>query len=75
MRYLTAIALAMGLFATGCATTQRADAVPSWLEMKDGFAQACIADGGCVPMSQRELAELVNVVAARALQMCPRTGI
>lgn len=77
MKYATFLLLLL----TGCAATQNPTAAPvasypSWLEMKEGYAESCIADGGCVPMSKREIAELLNVVHMKTLEMCrnQRTG-
>lgn len=74
MRPITAIALALSIFATGCASVQPQPVTPAWLEMKEGYAQACIDGGGCVPMTRQELQQLVNVVHQRTLQMCARNG-
>ncbi|MBL0421482.1 hypothetical protein JI739_14080 [Ramlibacter sp. AW1] len=46
---------------------------PTWLEMKPGYAEACIKAGGCVPMTQAELHNLAVQVMQRTLQFCPRS--
>jgi hypothetical protein len=45
---------------------------PAWLEMKPGYAEACMKGGGCVPMTQAELQELADEVMKRTLQACRR---
>lgn len=42
---------------------------PSWLVMEPGYAEACIAEGGCLPMTNKELEQLVQVVRQRTLQI------
>lgn len=48
------------------------DSYPVWLEMKPGYAEACISAGGCVPMTQAELNEMAAAVMLRTLQACRR---
>lgn len=69
MRILITLALATLLAA--CASVP-AETYPSWLHMEEGYAQGCVDDGGCIPMSRRELQDLVNVSAQRGLQACLR---
>ena len=45
---------------------------PAWLEMKPGYAEACISGGGCVPMTQSELNQLAVSIMQRTLQTCRR---
>jgi hypothetical protein len=45
---------------------------PAWLEMKPGYAEACINGGGCIPMTQAELQDLAAQVMQRAMQSCRR---
>lgn len=45
---------------------------PSWLEMKPGYAEACIQGGGCIPMTQGELNQLAADIMQRTLQACRR---
>lgn len=47
-------------------------AYPAWLEMKPGYAEACVKGGGCVPMTQGELQQLTMEVMNRTLQSCRR---
>jgi len=56
-------------------TQASAQQYPAWLEMKPGYAEACMTGGGCVPMTQAELQELVNEVVQRTLQACRRATI
>ena len=46
---------------------------PAWLEMKPGYAEACIKAGGCVPMTQAELQNLALQVMQRTIQFCPKS--
>jgi hypothetical protein len=48
---------------------------PAWLEMKPGYAEACMQGGGCIPMTQGELQELANVVRMRTMDLCRRNTI
>jgi hypothetical protein len=60
-------------FFTAFPTSQAsAPQYPAWLEMKPGYAEACISAGGCVPMTQAELQDLAAQVAQRAMQACRR---
>lgn len=45
---------------------------PAWLEMKPGYAEACINGGGCVPMTQAELQDLAAQVMQRTMHACRR---
>lgn len=64
------------LLLSACATAptpaQTAQPYPAWLEMKPGYAEACMKDGGCVPMTRTELQELADEVVQRTLQACRR---
>ena len=53
-------------------TEEAAPQYPAWLEMKPGYAEACIKGGGCIPMTQGELNQLVAQVMQRTLQACRR---
>lgn len=66
------LALLALLSFSGCAIAPVAPQVayPSWLEMKEGYAEGCIADGGCVPVSQRELEALVQLVHRKTMEEC-----
>jgi hypothetical protein len=70
------IAIFVVLMTAGCATTQAPQAqYPAWLDMKPGYAETCAkAPGGCVPMTQAELQEMVDEVVQRVLQMCRRSS-
>jgi hypothetical protein len=62
----------------GCASTappvqSNAERYPDWLEMKTGYAEACIRGGGCVPMTQGELQQMARDIMLRTLQACRRT--
>lgn len=63
---------------TAAATKPAADAgeaaqrYPAWLEMKPGYAEACVSGGGCIPMTQAELNQLAADVMQRTLQACRR---
>ncbi|WP_041674994.1 hypothetical protein [Ramlibacter tataouinensis] len=51
-----------------------AQAYPAWLEMKPGYAEACISAGGCVPMTQGELQQMAAEIMQRTMQVCRRTS-
>ena len=75
MKPLLAILVVLLLSAFAGYTTTQAGApeYPSWLEMKPGYAEACIKGGGCVPMTQAELQNLAAQVMHRTMQVCQRT--
>lgn len=56
------------------AASGAAQQYPAWLEMKPGYAETCIAGGGCVPMTQGELNQLAADIMQRTLQACRRSS-
>jgi hypothetical protein len=73
------LAILTALLLSACATfpapeqtRDPAQQYPAWLEMKPGYAEACMNGGGCVPMTQAELQELADEVVKRTLQACRR---
>jgi len=54
------------------AKTEVVQQYPAWLEMKPGYAEACMSGGGCVPMTQGELNQLASEIVQRTLQACRR---
>jgi len=55
------------------ATPVSAPQYPDWLEMKPGYAEACISGGGCIPMTQAELNAMAAALVQRTLQACRRS--
>jgi len=51
---------------------EAAQQYPAWLEMKPGYAEACMTGGGCIPMTQGELNQLASDIMQRTLQVCRR---
>ncbi|MEJ7929483.1 hypothetical protein WG922_05795 [Ramlibacter sp. AN1015] len=74
MRPLLAVLVVLLLSAFGgySSTEANTSEYPDWLQMKPGYAEACISGGGCVPMTQAELRDLVAQVTHRTLQACRR---
>ena len=82
MRHLPALAATLLLCACATAPTvetrptaeikDAAQQYPAWLEMKPGYAEACISGGGCIPMTQGELNQLAANIIQRTLQACRR---
>ncbi len=75
MKPLLALVVVLLLSAfTGHQTTQASTPqYPSWLEMKPGYAEACISGGGCIPMTQAELQDFAAQVMQRTMQACRRS--
>jgi len=70
---LTIIAVILLSAFTGYPSSQASTPqYPAWLEMKPGYAEACINGGGCVPMTQAELQDLAGRVMQRTMQACRR---
>ena len=68
----TLAVLMMTAFAAYPSTETAAPQYPAWLEMKPGYAEACINGGGCIPMTQAELQSLAAQVMQRTMQSCRR---
>lgn len=47
---------------------------PTWLVMKPGYAEACINEGGCIPLSQADLKKIENIIRMQTIEsFCPQT--
>lgn len=83
---MTMLFIVLMMTVTGCSTLQPTAALgaapaaapaapqyPSWLQMKEGYAEECAAaPGGCVPMTQEELRQIIQTVHQRTLEQCNR---
>lgn len=65
----TALLLVVAMLLAGCATTKEPQ-YPSWLQMQDGWAEGCIAAGGCVPMSGPEIEAMLLYLRQQAAREC-----
>lgn len=68
----TLVVLMMSAFAAYPSTETATPQYPAWLEMKPGYAEACINGGGCIPMTQAELQGMAAQVMQRTMQACRR---